>query len=50
MATPDVEMHGSDCDSVVSECLGPDTLEARSMVPDAYCNALTPKQLAYRYG
>ena len=31
-------MHGSDSDSVLSESLGPDTLEARSMVPDAYCN------------
>ena len=39
MATPDVEMHGSDSDSVLSEPLGPNTLEARTMVPDACGNA-----------
>jgi hypothetical protein len=39
MATPDVEMHDSDSDSVLSGSLGSDTLEARSMVPDAYRNA-----------
>jgi hypothetical protein len=39
MATPDVEMHSSDSDSALSEPLGLDTLEARSMVPDAYRNA-----------
>ena len=38
MATPDVEMHGSDSDSALSEPLGTDTLEARSMVPGAYRN------------
>ena len=38
MATPD-EIHGSDSDNILSESLGLDTLEARSMVPDAYCNA-----------
>ena len=38
MATPDVEMHGSDSDSALSEPLGTDTLEARSMVPSAYRN------------
>jgi hypothetical protein len=32
MATPDVEMHGSDSDSVLSKPLGPDALEARFMV------------------
>jgi hypothetical protein len=32
-------MHGSDSDSALSEPLGPDTLEARSMVPGAYRNA-----------
>jgi hypothetical protein len=41
MATPDVEMRGSDSDSVLSESLGPDTLEARSMMPDAYRDALS---------
>ena len=39
MATPDVEMHDSDSDSVLSEPLGPDTLEARIMVPDGCGNA-----------
>jgi hypothetical protein len=34
-----VEMHGSGSDSVLSESLDPDTLKARSMVPNAYCNA-----------
>jgi hypothetical protein len=32
-------MHGSDSDSVLSEPLGPDTLETRIMVPDACGNA-----------
>jgi hypothetical protein len=39
MATPDVEMHGSDSDSALRESLGPDTLKARSIVPGAYRNA-----------
>jgi hypothetical protein len=43
MATPDVEMHGflskPGSDSVLSESLGPDILEAGSMVLDAYRNA-----------
>ena len=39
MATPHVEMHDSDSDSALREPLGPDTLEVRSMVPDAYRNA-----------
>ena len=39
MATPDVEMHSSDSDSALPETLGPDTLEARSMVLDVYRNA-----------
>jgi hypothetical protein len=39
MATPNVEMHGSDSDSILSGFLSPDTLEARSMMPDAYRNA-----------
>jgi hypothetical protein len=39
MATPDVEMHGSDSGSTLSEPLGPDTLEARPMVLGAYRNA-----------
>jgi hypothetical protein len=46
MATPDIEMHGSDSDSALSESLGPNTLEARSMVPDAYRN--TPDAEATR--
>jgi hypothetical protein len=29
-------MHGSDSDSALSEPLGPDTLEAKSMMPNAY--------------
>jgi hypothetical protein len=32
-------MHGSDSDSNLGESLGPDILEARSMVPDACRNA-----------
>jgi hypothetical protein len=32
MATLVVEMHGSNSDSVLSELLGPDTLEARPMM------------------
>jgi hypothetical protein len=39
MATSDVEMHGSDSDSVMSEPLGPNTLQARIMVPDTRGNA-----------
>jgi hypothetical protein len=39
MATPDAEMRDSDSDSVPSESLGHDTLEVRSMMPDAYRNA-----------
>jgi hypothetical protein len=39
MVIPDVDMHGSDSDSVLSQSLGPDTLEAKSMVPDACRNA-----------
>ena len=38
MATPDVEMDGSDNDSVLGEPSGPNTLEARAMVPDVYRN------------
>ena len=36
MIIPGVEMHGSDGDNVLSEPLGPGTLEARSIVPDAH--------------
>ena len=39
MATPDVEVHGSDCDSALSEPLGPDTPEERSMVLGVYKTA-----------
>jgi hypothetical protein len=49
IATPDIEMHGSDSDSTLSESLGPDTLEARSIIPDAYLTPPTPRQLAYGY-
>ena len=36
MATPDVEMHGSDSNSALSDLLGLNALEARSMTPNAY--------------
>jgi hypothetical protein len=39
MATPHVEIHGSDSDSALRESLDPDILQVRSMVPDAYRNA-----------
>ena len=35
VATPDAEVHGSDSDSVPSECLDHSTLGARSVVPTA---------------